>query len=325
MAGEAPAAPIAPNAAAAKPEATKPGAVASAAPAAPSGKPEASAEPTFEVKVNGQVKKLTQAQLIAAAQKGLFADQKLKSMDVLQGRTASLINALKTPEGLLGVLKDPTLGANPKEVFKKLMASDVIDDELKETMTKWVYDNVVAQAKKTPEQIEQEKKLARLEQLEKDEQARKQRELSEKQKQEVAGIYQAVRAEVTKQIVADKTFPQTEGAIRQVIEKLRVMNKQGAPITTESIGKALGLVKKDYLLLQQSILDADDDAEALIARIGEARALKISKALIARLKKKAEPAATDKKVEGEETGKKVTDRIDEKLGRERHGYHVLKI
>jgi hypothetical protein len=325
MAGEAAAAPPAPVPAAkpadAKPAAGAPAALAAGAPAA---KPAAGAEATFEVKVNGQVKKLTQSQLIAAAQKGLFADQKLKSMDVLQGKTAGLIQALKTPEGLLAVLKDPALGANPKEVFKKLMASDVVDDELKEVMSKWVYDNVVAQAKKTPEQIEQEKRLARLDQLEKDEEKRKQDALTAQQKQQVDGIYQAVRSEVTKQIVADKTFPKNEGAIRLVIDKLRVMNRKGAPVTAESITKALATVKNDYILLQQSILDADDDPEALISRIGEARALKISKALIARLKKKSAPAE-GAKIEGEETGRKVTDRIDEKLGRERHGYHVLKI
>lgn len=324
MAENAPAAPPAPapgKPADAKPPIGAPGTPAGgASPAAKPGAPEA----TFEVKVNGQVKKLTQAQLIAAAQKGLFADGKLKSMDVLQGKTAGLLQALKTPEGLLSILKDPALGANPKEVFKKLMASDIVDEELKEVMSKWVYDNVVVQSKKTPEQLEQEKRLARLDQLEKDEEKRKNDALSEQQKQQVSGIYQAVRAEVTKQIVADKTFPKNEGAIRLVIEKLRVMNKAGAPVTVESIGKALTTVKKDYLLLQQSILDADDDPEALISRIGEARALKISKALIARLKKKAAPAA-DGKPEGNESPRKVTDKIDAKLGRTRSGHFILDV
>ncbi len=306
-----------------KPEAAKP---ASAAPggATPDANKPGVTEPTFDVKVNGQVKKLTQAQLVAAAQKGIFADQKLKSMDVLQGKTASLIKALKTPEGILGILKDPALGASPKEVFKKLMASDVVDDELKESMAKWVYDNVVVQAQKTPEQLAQEKRLARLEQLEKDESDRKASVLSAQQKQQVDGIYQAVRSEVTKQLVADKTFPQTEGAIRQVIDKLRVMNRKGAPITTESVGKALDLVKKDYLLLQQSILDADDDAESLIARIGEGRALKISKALIARLKKKT-ALATDEKPGGEAATENLDSRNSRKFGRDRHGYQVLDV
>lgn len=320
MAGEPIAPPAAPPAAPAKPEAAKPalGAPPAGAPPAP-----ASNEPTEDYVVNGKTVKLTKAQAKMYVQKGLHADGKLKSMEVLQGKTAGLLQALKTPDGLLAILKDPALGASPKEVFKKLMASDVVDDELKEAMSKWVYDNVVAQGKKTPEQIENEKKIARLEKFEKDEADRKTNAATEQQKQQVAGIYQAVRSEVTKQIVADKTFPQNEGAIRLVIEKLRVMNKSGAAITAESIGKALSFVKKDYLLLQQSILDADDDPEVLISRIGEARALKISKALIARLKKKAAPADPEKKPEGD--GRKVTDRIDEKLGRERHGYHVLQI
>ncbi len=293
-------------------------------PAVDPAKPAVGAEPTRDYKVNGKIVKLTQSQADAYTQKGFAADQKLKSMDVLQGKTAGLIQALKTPEGLLSILKDPALGANPKEVFKKLMASDIVDDELKEAMSKWVYDNVVVQGKKSPEQIEQEKKLARLEQFEKDEAKRKEDALSAQQKQQVDGIYQAVRTEVTKQIVADKFFPKNEGAIRMVIEKLRVMNKKGAQISTESVGKALDLVKKDYLLLQQSILDSDDDAEALISRIGEARALKISKALIARLKKKSAPAA-DAKTDDEKAPENLDSRNIRKYGRERHGYQVLDV
>jgi hypothetical protein len=311
----------------AAPSATAKADGAKAAPAAPLTTPAGDAKPgetLFDVKVNGQVKKLTQAQLVAAAQKGLFADQKLKSMDVLQGKTAGLIQALKTPDGLLSILKDPSLGANPKEVFKKLMASDIVDDELKDTMAKWVYDNVVVQGKKSPEQIEQEKRLARLDQLEKDEADRKSAALSEQQRVQVDGIYQAVRSEVTKQIVADKTFPKNEGAIRLVIDKLRVMNRKGATVTAESITKALSTVKNDYILLQQSILDADDDPEVLISRIGEARALKISKALIARLKKKAAPVADAKK--DEEVARETLDaRNSRKFGRERHGYNVLDV
>lgn len=285
----------------------------------------ATPEATYDVKVNGQVRKLTQAQLVAAAQKGLFADQRLKSMDVLQGKTAALLSAMKTPEGILQVLKDPALGASPKDVFKKLMASDIVDDELKETMAKWVYDNVVVQGKKTPEQVEQEKRLAKLDQLEKADADRKLQEATTAQKAQVQQIYTAVRAEVTKQIVADKTFPQTEGSIRAVVEKLRVMNRKGAPITPENVTKALGLVKSDHLLHQQAMFDALEDPEALIAVVGEARALKISRALVDRLKKKQAAKADAKPAPENGVREKVTDRIDRKLGRTPQGYHVLDI
>lgn len=296
---------------------------AKAVPADPKAAP---AEPTQEFIVNGKPVKLTAAQVKVAVQKGLFADQKLKSVDVLQSTTKKLLEDMKTPDGLLRILKDPALGANPKEVFKKLMASDVVDDDLKETMAKWVYDNVVAQAKKTPEQIENEKKLTDYEKLKAEKAEREKEQLSQQQQAEVQKVYQAVRAEVTKQILADKTFPQTEGSIRQVVEKLRVMNKKGAPITTESVGKALTLVKKDHLLHQQSMFDALEDPEGLIALIGEARALKISKALIARLKNKANSkVAPTEKAQDEDAPKKITDRIDEKFGRTKSGHYVLKV
>jgi len=313
------------NAVATPPAAT---AAAPAIPADPKAAPAVNpnAEPTQDFVVNGKTVKLTAAQVKTAVQKGLFADQKLKSMDVLQGKTAALVAALKTPDGLLGILKDPALGASPKDVFKKLMDSDIIDDELKEAMSAWVYKNVVVPSKLSPEEVEKEKKLTDYERLKKQESDKKANDLAEQNKAQINQVYQAVRAEVTKQILADKTFPQTEGTIRAVVEKLRVMNKQGLAITNESVTKALGLVKKDHVLHQQAMLDGIEDPEGLIALIGEARALKISKALVARIQAKQKLKAKEAvpAVEGDQR-EKVQDRIDKKLGRTSHGYHVLNV
>lgn len=277
---------------------------------------------TETLKVNGKEIKVTKAQLIAAAQKGFFADQKLKSVDVLAKKTESLLASLKTPEGAMQVLKDAGLSA--EALLDKILESDA-SDAAKEKMSQWVYKNVVQAAKLTPEEVERDKKLSDYERLKKQEEARKQAYLTAKQQAQVQQVYSAVRAEVTKQILADKTFPQTEGSIRQVVEKLRVMNKQGVPVTTESVTKALGLVKKDHLLHQQAMLDTIEDPEGLIALVGEARALKISKALVARLQAKTKASAKEEKVQEKSVREKVTDRIDKKLGRTSQGYTILDV
>lgn len=277
---------------------------------------------TETLKVNGKEIKVTKAQLIAAAQKGFFADQKLKSVDVLAKKTESLLASLKTPEGAMQVLKDAGLSA--EALLDKILESDA-SDAAKEKMSQWVYKNVVQAAKLTPEEVERDKKLSDYERLKKQEEARKQADLTAKQQAQVQRVYSAVRAEVTKQILADKTFPQTEGSIRQVVEKLRVMNKQGVPVTTESVTKALGLVKKDHLLHQQAMLDTIEDPEGLIALVGEARALKISKALVARLQAKTKASAKEEKVQEKSVREKVTDRIDKKLGRTSQGYTILDV
>lgn len=277
---------------------------------------------TETLKVNGKEIKVTKAQLIAAAQKGFFADQKLKSVDVLAKKTESLLASLKTPEGAMQVLKDAGLSA--EALLDKILESDA-SDAAKEKMSQWVYKNVVQAAKLTPEEVERDKKLSDYERLKKQEEARKQADLTAKQQAQVQQVYSAVRAEVTKQILADKTFPQTEGSIRQVVEKLRVMNKQGVPVTTESVTKALGLVKKDHLLHQQAMLDTIEDPEGLIALVGEARALKISKALVARLQAKTKASAKEEKVQEKSVREKVTDRIDKKLGRTSQGYTILDV
>lgn len=309
------------DAPAAVPAATPPDAPAKGAPGAPAAvapNPEA----TETIKVNGKEVKVTKAQLIAYAQKGMFADGKLKSMGTLTEKTAGLLNALKTPEGLLGILKDPSLGANPKEVLRSLLKSDLIDDELKEDIARWTYENIVKRGQLTPEQIENEKKLTDYERLKKADEDRKTAALSEQNKAQVNQVYQALRGEISKQIVADKTFPQTEGAIRSVVDKLRVMNKKGATITQENITKALALVKKDHLLHQQTMFDAIEDPEALIALFGEARALKISKALVARLKNKAAVKVAPAKDEESLSGDKARQK---KFGVDRHGYHVMDV
>ncbi len=317
--------------AAGKVEAGKPGAgappltpPATNKPGAPPAPP-AAKEPTTPVKINGKVYELTQAQLIAAAQKGIFADQRLKSAEVVTGKTAQLIAKLKTPDGLLEVLKDPTLGNSPKEVLRKLMNSDVIDDELKEEIAAWTYKNVVQRAKLSPEEIEREEKLKDYERLKTQEKERAERDLSTKQKAEVEQVYQAVRSEVVKQITADKTFPKTEGAIRSVIDTLRAMNKNGAKVTTDSIAKALSKAKNDHLVHQQAMFDSIESDEDLVKFIGENRALRISRALVARLKSKGKAKAETKPEEEGKPEEKVTDRIDHKLGRQRHGYTVMKV
>ena len=280
----------------------------------------ATTEATETIKVNGKAIKLTKAALIAAAQKGYFADQRIKSADVLKGKTEALINSLKTPDGLLQILKDPALGASPKEVFKRLMSSDIIDDELKEEMSKWVYNNVVQTAKLTPEQIEERKKLSEYDRMKKAEEERNKSEQTKAQQARVEGIRKAVVSEIKKQLDASKTFPQTERAIADVVQKLRVMNKQGAGVTVENVTKAIAQVNKEYLAHQQAMFDTLEDPEKLIELFGEARALKISRALVARLQSKGKvKAATE---EGGDTGK-IQERIAKRLGKTEQGYTVV--
>lgn len=261
--------------------------------------PTPAAEPTQEFVVNGKPVKLTAAQVKMAVQKGLFADQQLKSIDVLKKNTEALISKIKTPEGIIEILRDKSLGNSPQAVLDKLLESDMIDDGTKERLSKWVYERVVKPSKMSPEEIEREKKLSEYERMKAEADKRKQTEEQQQQQAKVQQIYQGIRAEVTKQIVADKTFPQTEGCIRQVIDKLRVMNKSKAPITSQTIAKAIENVKKDHLLFQQSILDGDKDqpdyGERLISRIGEERALAISRALVARLQAKQKASVKEEK------------------------------
>ncbi len=283
-------------------------------------------EPTRDFKINGKIVKLTAAQVDAFAARGVNADQKLKSVDELQKGTAALIADLKTPEGWVKLLKNPSLGANPKAIISKLLESDLIDEETAGSLEKWVYDKRVRPAKMTPEQLQQEKDNSDYAKLKAEKEARDKNEATAAEQAKIQNIRAGVRAEVGKQILADKTFPQTEGSVRQVIEKLRVMNKKGAPITVENIGKALSQVKNDHILHQQALFDAiGEDPEALISIFGEARALRISRALVARHKLKGAKKAAPAEPDGEVRREKTTEAIDRKLNRTPHGYRIMDI
>ncbi|MDE2021225.1 MAG: hypothetical protein KGJ13_12890, partial [Patescibacteria group bacterium] len=120
---------------------------------------------TEVIKVNGKEVRLTKAQLVAMAQKGYFADSKLKSIDVLQKSAQALIAGLKTPEGVARILKDPSLGADFKAILKQMVSENADDEDIRDFLSQVVYEKVVKQSKKTPEQIEQEKKLSDYERL----------------------------------------------------------------------------------------------------------------------------------------------------------------
>src|SRR5260221_1100723 len=79
-------------------------------------------EPTRTIKVNGKEVKLTEAQLIAAAQKGFFADQKLKSVDVIAKNAQGLLDSIKNPAQFLNLLKTSAkeLGVEPKTYLREL-------------------------------------------------------------------------------------------------------------------------------------------------------------------------------------------------------------
>jgi len=280
-------------------------------------------EPKDEYIVNGKKILLTKAQAKAAVQKGLFADQTLKSVEVLKTKTAGLLEALKTPKGVLGLIKNPDLGINRDEFIRELINSDMVDDNVKEYLTKYVYENVYKPTQLTPEELEKQKKLQDYERLKKQEEMRIKQEEEAKQKQIVEQARNELLSEIAKQVKADKSFPQTEGTVRAVTEKLRVMHQKGAQITSETISKALGLVKKDLLTHQQAMFDTITDPEELVRLFGEDRALKISRALVARLQaKQKEQAKPETK---EEVREKTTEKIDKKLNKNQYGYSILDI
>lgn len=277
------------------------------------------------LKFNGKTYNVTEEQYQALAQKGMLADQSLKSVDVLKKSTQGLIDSIKSPEQFLGMLKTNAkeLGIDPKDYLRQLVSKGLVDDDDLEFLASETHNKWLPRQKMTPEQIEQNKKLAEYEQLKKEKEARLKDDLTKQQQAQVQEVYQQVRSEVTKQVLADKTFPQTEGTIRSVVEKLRVMNKKGAPITVENVTKALGLVKTDFIAHQVAILDSITDDNALVEAIGKPRALRISRALIAALRPNVEAKPKAEKAE-DGPRRKVTQELNDKYQRHPLGYSLTQ-
>lgn len=248
-------------------------------------------EPTEEYKVGGKIVKLTKAQAKAYVEKSAFANQQMESVKALKDASAGLLNDLKTPEGIVNLLNNPKLGNSPSAVLKKLLTSSAVDDDTKTFLQQWVWENGIKQTKMTPEQIKQENDLKRLQSYEEKEAKSKTLADEQAKQQGLQRAYGEIRSLVTGAINADKTFPMTEGAYRQVVEKLRVMNKQNVPVNAVTVAKALEQVKLDHKNHQIALFDSIQDDEELIKFLGPERASRIAKTYAKRITKKNQEAA----------------------------------
>jgi hypothetical protein len=252
-------------------------------------------------------------------------------MDLALKNTQNLVEALKTPEGTIAFAKQ--MGIAPETLIERLLGSD-ISENAKEIVGRVAHKLFVEEPKLTPQQIEDRKKLTDYERLKRQEDERKKQEITQKQQAEMQGMYKAIKGEVSKSVLEDKTLAHTEENLRRLIDKIRVVNrnfkaKQGRDLSMDEvktvIPKAIGWVHKDNQLHRNAMIEAvKGDSEKLISLVGEDMAMAISRALISRVQARQKEAGK-KPAENPQRRESVTEKIDRELGRTPQGFKVMNI
>jgi hypothetical protein len=107
-------------------------------------KPGAAPEETYTVKVNGEERKMTRAQLIERAQKGENAEIVTKQAAEVNKAFNNFIAQAQDPEKLLELLQHPSLKydeAKQEILVNKIMAGK--NPRVIEAVKRWIYQNEI--------------------------------------------------------------------------------------------------------------------------------------------------------------------------------------
>lgn len=233
--------------------------------------------------VDGKDRWLTPDQAKAYVQKGLAFEPKISELGRLQQETAQFLQTLKeSPEK---ILFNPKLGLSPDQVLAKIMGSTKVNDQIKDIVGQWYYNNVVAKEAMTPqerEHAEMKAKLAEYEDMTKKQQAEfQQRENDAK----VQAALNQIKAHIS-EAMQDAGVPLDSKIAPQLAQRVaRIMQlgyQQGKAITPK---EAMAKVKNEIFEYQKAYYDMLDE-DKLVDQIGKENAEKVRKYFLKQVKDK---------------------------------------
>jgi Txe/YoeB family toxin of Txe-Axe toxin-antitoxin module len=232
------------------------------------------AERRLKLKINGQEREYTEAEVIRRAQMAESADEKFKKASEMQRQAEQFIEALKTNP--LAILTHPEMGINFREIAEQYLGEHV---------RKEMMDPVERELEELREFKRQQEEGRR--QLEEEQMTAQQRAEQEKLRQQTAQYYDRKITEVLKAT----NLPKTPNTIKRVAEVLKNAVNNGYELDVET---AVDLVNEDYRN-DVSSLFGSLEGDALISALGEDLVKKIRTHDIARMKAKlagsSQPAA----------------------------------
>lgn len=233
--------------------------------------------------VDGKDRWLSPEQAKAYVQKGLAFEPKISELGRLQQETAQFLQTLKeSPEK---ILFNPKLGLSPDQVLSKIMGSTKVNDQIKEIVGQWYYNNVVAKEAMSPQERETAEMKAKLAEYEDMTKRQQQESLQRENDAKVQAALNSIKAQIS-EAMSEAGVPLDSKIAPQLAQRVaRVMQlgyKAGKVITPK---EAMAKVKAEIHEYQKSYYDMLDE-DKLVEQIGKDNAEKVRKYFLKQVKEK---------------------------------------
>ncbi len=225
--------------------------------------------------VNGKEIYLTPEQARAYVQKGIAFEPRVDELARLRTETNQFLQTLASDP--IKILTDKRIGLTPDTVMQKIFASGQISDQLKETVGKWYYENVIAPMKMTPEQLKAREDAKWREEHETKEKTREEQLIAQQNQQKFEMALNQIKANIA-EAMKESGLPSNDTPLgaemaRMVADVMRVAHFQRQALTPK---QAIEFVKQRIKAVQTAYYDSLEEEE-LVKEIGEKNAEKVKK------------------------------------------------
>ena len=233
--------------------------------------------------VDGKDRWLTPEQAKAYVQKGLAFEPKISELGRLQQETSQFLQTLRdNPEK---ILLNPKFGVSPDQILQKIMGSTKVNDQIKEVVGQWYYNNVVAKEAMSPQEREHSEMKAKLAEYE--DLTRKQQDDFQQRENDakVQAALNQIKAQIS-EAMADAGVPLDSkiapSLARRVAQVMQMGYQQGKTLTPK---EAMAKVKAEVFEYQKAYYDMLDE-DKLVEQIGTENAEKVRKYFLKQVKEK---------------------------------------
>lgn len=228
--------------------------------------------------VDGKDVWLTPEQARGYVQKGIAFEPKVTQLSHLQNEMGQFLQTLSTDP--LKILTDKRIGMSPEKVLEKIFASGQISEQLKESVGKWYYENVVAPMKMTPE----ERRAAELEKENAKYRTKEQQAADEAIRTENRQKFEAARNQIKAMIgeaMKESGLPNNDSLLGTEMARMVAYELKAAHFRREAITpkQAIEEVKAKMRTVQRAFYD-HLDGENLVKELGEANVEKVKQFLL---------------------------------------------
>lgn len=257
----------------------------------------------FDVPSNGKIRRMTRAEIIAAASHGDAAQEKFREAAQMRKDAEGFMSKIRNPKEMMKLLQDPKLGLNQQEVRAEF--------------ENWYAETYIKREQMTPEQRELADAKTRLKDYE-------DRELSakeQKQKEEDDALDNQTREQLQKEIIElldSSGLPRTKFTARRIAYWMRVNSSQKINAPKELI---ISQVKHEIRENVSSMVESSD-GDVLVNLLGEGTVKKLRKYDLDRLRAKRNlpnPEGTPSREQAEPRKKITYAEVNRRMSRLRMG------